>query len=93
MSLDPQQFMRTSGKNDSVWVHTEPYSHRPKFSQLTENLDTDVCIIGSGIAGISIAEQLVKRGVKVVMLEARDILSGNTASSVPGIRAVTHIYQ
>ena len=68
--------MRTSGKNDPVWVHTEPYSNRPQFSQLDRDVDTDVCIIGSGIAGISVAEQLVRRGLKVVMVEAREILSG-----------------
>lgn len=76
MASDPKQFMRTSGHNDPVWIHTEPYSNRPQFSPLKENLETDVCIIGSGISGISIAEQLVRRGLNVVMIEARDILSG-----------------
>lgn len=76
MAADPHQYIRTSGKNDPVWVHTEPYSNRPEFSQLNKNVDTDVCVIGSGIAGISVAEQLVRRGLKVTMVEARDILSG-----------------
>jgi heterodisulfide reductase subunit A-like polyferredoxin len=71
-----QQFMKTSGQHDSVWIHKEPYENRPKFTQLNKDLDTDVCIIGSGISGISVAEQLVKRGLKVVMVEARDVLSG-----------------
>jgi monoamine oxidase len=71
-----QQFMKTSGQHDAVWIHKEPYENRPKFGQLNKDLDTDVCIIGSGIAGISVAEQLVKRGLQVVMVEARDILSG-----------------
>lgn len=76
--LDPQQFLRTSGQADAVWVHTEPYSNRPKFSKLDKNVSTDVCIIGSGISGISIAYELVTRGVNVVMIEARDILSGES---------------
>lgn len=76
MAADPRQFMRTSGNNDPVWVHTEPYSNRPQFSQLNQDVETDVCIIGSGIAGISVAEQLVRRDLKVAMVEARDILSG-----------------
>jgi heterodisulfide reductase subunit A-like polyferredoxin len=75
-SSDPNQFMRTSGANDSVWVHLEPYSHRPQFPKLDKDLETDVCIIGAGISGISVAEQCVKRGLNVVMIEARDVLSG-----------------
>jgi hypothetical protein len=78
MSSDPNQFMRTSGRNDAVWVHNEPYSNRPQFPKLNNDLETDVCIIGSGISGISVAEQCVRRGLNVVMLEARDILSGSS---------------
>jgi heterodisulfide reductase subunit A-like polyferredoxin len=83
MAADPRQFMKTSGKNDPVWVHTEPYSNRPRFPQLDKDLDTDVCIIGSGISGISITEQLVRRGLNVVMIESRDILSGIPCMSSP----------
>ncbi|KAL8825391.1 MAG: hypothetical protein Q9170_007805 [Blastenia crenularia] len=71
-------FLETSGHNDPVWVHTEPYSKRPQFKKLTEDIKTDVCVIGSGIAGVSVSYELVQRGVKVVMLEARDILSGES---------------
>ena len=74
--MDPKQFLRTSGATDSVWVHTEPYSHRPQFSQLDKDIQTDVCVIGSGIAGIQISYELTKRGVDVVMIEARDVISG-----------------
>ena len=72
------QFIRTSGQADAVWVHTDPYSNRPQFSKLDKDITTDVCIIGSGISGISIAYELVKRGVNVVMIEARDILCGES---------------
>jgi heterodisulfide reductase subunit A-like polyferredoxin len=74
----PEQFMRTSGETDAVWIHTDPYSNRPKFPQLKQDLETDVCIVGSGISGISIAYELVTRGVSVVMIEGREILSGET---------------
>lgn len=70
--------MYTSGETDPVWVHQAPYSKYPQFQTLKGNLDTDVCVIGSGIAGISTAYELVNRGHKVTMLEAREVLSGET---------------
>jgi hypothetical protein len=75
-NMNSRQFLRTSGATDSVWIHTEPYSNRPQFPQLENDIQTDVCVIGSGIAGIQISYELTKRGVDVVMIEARDILSG-----------------
>ena len=74
----PQIFMHTSGKNEPVWIHTEPYSRRPQFQKLTQDAEADVCIIGSGIAGISTAYELVSSGAKVIMLEAREVLSGES---------------
>ncbi|KAL8768276.1 MAG: hypothetical protein Q9209_005415 [Squamulea sp. 1 TL-2023] len=71
-------FLDTSGETDPVWIHTEPYSKRPQFKPITQDIKTDVCVIGSGIVGISVSYELVRRGVKVVMLEARDILSGES---------------
>lgn len=75
---DPQHFMHTSGANDPVWVHKEPYSNRPKFPKLTKDIETDVCIIGSGISGISTAYELVIRGTRVTLIEARDVVSGES---------------
>lgn len=70
--------MHTSGALDAVWVHTFPYSKIPKFPKLNKDLDTGVLVIGSGISGVSIAYELVKSGAKVTMIEARDMLSGET---------------
>lgn len=78
VTAKPEHYMKTSGASDAVWVHTEPYSNRPQYSRLNQDLDTEVCIIGSGIAGVSTAYELVKRGTQVVLIEARDILSGET---------------
>jgi len=77
-NTDPKHFLATSGETEPVWIHTEPYSRRPQFPTLGQDLKTDVCVIGSGIAGIQSAYELVKRGHEVVMVEARDILSGET---------------
>ncbi|KAK1753693.1 FAD dependent oxidoreductase-domain-containing protein [Echria macrotheca] len=78
MPADNKHTMATSGATDPVWVHLQPFSALPKFSALDKDLTTDVCIIGSGIAGISTAYELVRRGKEVVLLEARDVLSGET---------------
>ncbi|KAI6089584.1 DAO-domain-containing protein [Hypoxylon rubiginosum] len=75
---DSEQFTHTSGITDAVWIHEDPYSNRPVFHTLTEDTKTDVCIIGAGIAGISTAYELVKRGRDVVLIEARDVLAGET---------------
>lgn len=63
---------------DPVWVHKDPYSNRPQFARLAESLAADVCIVGAGIAGISTAYELVTRGAQVVMVEARDVISGES---------------
>ncbi|KAL2395998.1 hypothetical protein ABEF93_003282 [Exophiala dermatitidis] len=76
---EDEHFMKTSGQHDPVWIHKDPYINRPEFRQLDKDLEADVCIIGSGISGISVAEQLVKRNYKVVMIEARDAISGETS--------------
>lgn len=55
-----------------------PYSRYPEVPPLSHDVDTDVCIIGSGIAGISISYELVTRGKRVTMIEARHILSGES---------------
>jgi glycine/D-amino acid oxidase-like deaminating enzyme len=77
-TTDPLHALETSGETEPVWIHTEPRSERPKFPRLNQNIKTDICVIGSGIAGIQSAYELVKRGHEVVMVEARDILSGET---------------
>lgn len=74
----PQHALKTSGETEPVWIHKEPYSNRPRFPKLTKDLQTNVCVIGSGIAGISTAYELVTRGIDVVMIEARDVVSGES---------------
>jgi monoamine oxidase len=42
--------------------------------------DTDVIVVGAGLAGLSAALRLHESGVKVLVLEARDRLGGKTWS-------------
>ena len=75
-------FNNTSGHSDPVWIHKVPCSAYPHavFAPLKQSIkNTDVCIIGAGIAGISLAYELIARGGKqVTMIEARHVLSGET---------------
>ena len=58
--------MNPSGNTTSVWMTVQP-TH--DFPSLTQNLECDVCIIGSGIAGLTTAYMLAEAGKKVVILE------------------------
>lgn len=73
-----EYFNVTSGATEPVWVHTEPYSNRPQFPKLEQDLEADVVVVGSGISGVQSAYELVTRGFQVVMLDARDVVSGET---------------
>lgn len=48
------------------------------YQPLVEDRNTDVVIVGGGIAGLSVAYELVKRGKKVIVVEDGYIGSGET---------------
>ncbi len=50
-----------------------PHTPRPR---LTLETDTNVCVVGAGLAGLWIARELVRRGYDVVVLEAGRIAQG-----------------
>ena len=56
----------------SLWLNENIIEN---FSELKENLETEICIIGGGIFGISTAYYLSKHRYKVVLLEKDKIAS------------------
>ena len=62
-----------TGRTDSIWMATAPLESPPP---LTEDLRTEVCVIGAGIAGITTAYLLALAGRRVVVLEAGAIGGG-----------------
>ncbi len=72
----PQSIPRvTAGSNISYWIDSiEPV----KTARLNENLKTDVVVVGGGIAGVTIAYNLLRSGKKVVLIEDGFIGSGET---------------
>src|ERR1700734_3154198 len=45
----------------------------PQRPLLSTDLDVDVCVIGGGLAGLTTARELARRGWSVALLEARRI--------------------
>jgi glycine/D-amino acid oxidase-like deaminating enzyme/nitrite reductase/ring-hydroxylating ferredoxin subunit len=65
----------TSGENISYWID----SVKPlQFETLSRDIDTDVLIIGGGIAGLTTAYCLLKAGRKITLVEDGFIGSGET---------------
>lgn len=73
-----QQVYPSSGSTEPVWVHRDPYQDRPTFQPLKEDINTDVCVVGAGIAGISLSYELISRGHDVVLVDAHGVLFGET---------------
>lgn len=66
---------KTSGKNTTLWLETyQPTS----FLSLNCDVESEVCVIGGGISGLTVAYCLANVGVKVVVLEDGLIGSGET---------------
>jgi len=58
----------------SLWQRDK----KPLYKSLSENLRTDVCVVGAGIAGLSIAYELLAQGLKVTVLDRERLGLGET---------------
>src|SRR5881396_1604647 len=65
-----------SGTTVSVWMAT---AELPECQPLSEKITADVCIIGSGMAGMSTAYLLSREGKKVVLLDDGPAAGGETS--------------
>ena len=66
--------MSIKDRTDSVWETVG----LPLFSEIKSDIRTEVCIIGGGLSGLSIAYELAKRGKKVTLLESFRLASGQS---------------
>ncbi len=46
------------------------------------NIETDLCVVGGGIAGVCTALAAARNGARVVLLQDRSVLGGNASSEV-----------
>ncbi len=65
----------SAGATTPYWSQT---AATPTFPSLKENTETDVCVVGAGIAGLTTAYLLAVEGKKVTVLEDGKIVSGET---------------
>lgn len=65
----------TNGASTSLWMATASV---PVFSPLAADIQTDVCVIGAGIAGLTSAYLLSREGRKVVLIDALGVGAGET---------------
>lgn len=64
------------GKTVSYWEASE---NLPEKSALGESIETDVCVIGAGIAGLTTAYLLTKAGRRVIVIDDGLIGGGETS--------------
>src|SRR5947207_9674462 len=79
--------MTGTGEPASGWYAASAveWVRRPR---LTFDLDVDVCVVGGGLAGLTVAREAARLGATVALLEAREIgwnASGHNLGNVtPG---------
>ncbi len=67
---------------DSIWTQT---AQLPDFAPLRSDLNTDVLVIGGGLAGVLCAYKLSRAGVDCALVEADRIGGGNTKNTTAKI--------
>src|SRR4051794_12219661 len=73
----------TDGHDVTRWTEAPP-----ERARLTFDLDVDVCVVGAGLAGLTVAREAARSGASVAVLEGRHVgwnASGHTLGTVmPG---------
>lgn len=83
--------MQLPGKPESYWIESTPPTAYPA---LDADLSADVAVVGGGIAGLSVAWELITSGRSVAVLEAGRIASGVTGNTTAKLTALhSLIYQ
>ncbi|MBI4836684.1 MAG: FAD-dependent oxidoreductase [Candidatus Abawacabacteria bacterium] len=69
--------MAATGIHESLWLDT--FDWKQKYPKLTTDITAEICVVGAGISGLTVAYLLQKAGKKVILVEAGNIGSGETA--------------
>ncbi|MEO7497789.1 MAG: FAD-dependent oxidoreductase [Massilia sp.] len=65
----------TNGASTSIWMSTASV---PGYPPLAADLETEVCVIGAGIAGLTTAYLLSREGRQVALIDALGVGAGET---------------
>jgi glycine/D-amino acid oxidase-like deaminating enzyme len=83
LSIDKRWEVQSSGQTESSWFSN--VQHPLRYNKLSQNISSDVAIIGGGIAGITTAYLISRSGKSVVLLEDGYIGSGETGRTTAHI--------
>jgi glycine/D-amino acid oxidase-like deaminating enzyme/nitrite reductase/ring-hydroxylating ferredoxin subunit len=72
----------TSGSNQTFWIDSSPSK---SYDALNQDIETQVAVIGAGIAGLTVAYCLAKSGKQVIVIEDGLIGSGETGRTTAHI--------
>lgn len=78
--------------SNSYWVET---TKRPQFEKLDKNISVDVCVIGTGITGISTSYMLLNKGLNICMIDKGEVCSGvteNTTAKITSQHGIIYKY-
>jgi len=79
-----------SGRTTSVWMATDV----PELPTLSHDIRTSVCVVGAGIAGMTVAYLLARAGRAVVVIDDGTIGGGETGRTTAHITAsLDDLYQ
>jgi glycine/D-amino acid oxidase-like deaminating enzyme/nitrite reductase/ring-hydroxylating ferredoxin subunit len=76
-----------SGHTRSVWMREDATTDAEAFPRLDADADCDVCVVGAGMAGMSVAYQMVREGKRVIVLDDGPIAGGETSRTTAHLAA------
>lgn len=77
----------------SYWINS--VKEKERYKKISQNIETDVCIIGGGITGISTAYYLTKENLNVTVLEMGQIgfqTTGNSTAKITSQHGLFYKY-
>lgn len=74
---------------NSFWIDSINF---PKFSNLNKDINCDVCIVGGGITGISLAYSLSKKNIKIALLEKGRLANSTTGNTTAKITSQHNLF-
>src|SRR5262245_8058624 len=78
-----------SGSTSSTWME----EHVPSFdAEIADGEHPDICVIGAGIAGLSVALSLVREGFDVLVIDQGPIGGGQTARTTAHLASALDDY-